>query len=588
MRTMETWSGAESIGRRAQLVTGLVLFSAVVLLVVYPPALALIQHGTLGAFKFFAPDSFYYLSIAERSQGLAFFSFDGQYPTNGFHPLWGMLLAKTTELFSLDGDGLVRLAALAGISSVGLGAGLFAYAAWRWTGRAGIALLAAVPGFFWILMPAIKIGWGSPWSFANGMESPLSVGLFGLLCCLLWIAFDGKRPASRKDLLGVSWVLALIALARLDDIFLVGVFVLAPLLDGERPMRERIERAVLLGAIPAVLISGYMLYNLTHAGSLLPSSGMAKSQPLWAFARNAYATWTTFFPGMDFMRSGADVWASEAWRVLQMLVPAGVAILWLLRRWSARVEGAIAAADPMAVVDLFAAYVIIKAGYNFTMVSLWSQGDWYYPISIMVTNLIVAIWITELLDGFRARSPRESLGLLGRLPTKELAFAAAIGLALVQANLIVDKSEHGLYHELSHRFWSEREVIRASLAEVCDGCGVVAYEDGVVSFSLYPTPTLNGLGLAVDDDAAAAIASGGLLELAWARGHHFLVTVNYPMPEEAYTDPSSLLTHLRANPHLRRESLAEWDFEVVYRADVSGVAFIRFEPREAAQLSAAD
>jgi hypothetical protein len=350
-------------------------------------------------------------------------------------------------------------------------------------------------------------------------------------------------------------------------------------------VRERLERCVWIGALPALLVSGYMLYNLAYAGSLLPSSGMAKSRPFWAFARNSYATWTTLFPGLDFMRENPKYWTGEAWRVVQMLVPALVAATWLWRRVSVVGVDGLGTRDTKQVVDLLAAYVIAKASYNFTMVSLWAQGDWYYPISIMVTNLIVALWIAEVLDALVTRSPKEPSGPLVHLPVKSLAVIGAIAFALLQANTFSEKMEHGSYQERTHQFWSEREETRAALDELCRGCGVLAYEDGVVSFSLHPTPTLNGIGLVSDRAASEAIQSGRLLELAWERGYRFLASVSYAMVEEAYTDPVSLREHLLRNPHFKHEHMESWNFEVAYRAKRSGIAFVRFEPRSDMQLS---
>ena len=117
------------------------------------------------------------------------------------------------------------------------------------------------------------------------------------------------------------------------------------------------------------------------------------------------------------------------------------------------------------------------------------------------------------------------------------------------------------------------------VAPRCPDCGVLAFDDGIVSFSLPDTPTLNGLGLAMDAEARAAQADGRLLELAWSRGHRLLVSVTYPMPATAYADPESLRRQLRVNDHLRGQDLEGWDFEVAFRSPATGVPFVRFAPR---------
>jgi len=72
---------------------GLILFLTIVVLAVYPPMTVLVERGAAAAFQFFAADSMTYLAVAKNSQGKPFFTFDGQNPTTGFHPLWQWLLA---------------------------------------------------------------------------------------------------------------------------------------------------------------------------------------------------------------------------------------------------------------------------------------------------------------------------------------------------------------------------------------------------------------------------------------------------------------------------------------------------------------
>ena len=70
----------------------LLLIAVVLGFAAWPPLMALTQEGIQGAFKYFASDSFYYLTIAKQSTSVEFFSFDGVHPTNAFHPLWEVYL----------------------------------------------------------------------------------------------------------------------------------------------------------------------------------------------------------------------------------------------------------------------------------------------------------------------------------------------------------------------------------------------------------------------------------------------------------------------------------------------------------------
>ena len=73
---------------------------AVTLLIAYPVLFAIAYYGIEAPFRFFAADAFYYLNIAHNIGKTPIFSFDGIYPTNGFHPLWQYYLSATFSLLN--------------------------------------------------------------------------------------------------------------------------------------------------------------------------------------------------------------------------------------------------------------------------------------------------------------------------------------------------------------------------------------------------------------------------------------------------------------------------------------------------------
>src|ERR1700692_4341464 len=64
------------------------VFAATVL----PLLLFVKRFSGLAALSMFAGDAFYYLTVARNSLHKPFYTFDGTYPTNGFHPVWQFLL----------------------------------------------------------------------------------------------------------------------------------------------------------------------------------------------------------------------------------------------------------------------------------------------------------------------------------------------------------------------------------------------------------------------------------------------------------------------------------------------------------------
>ncbi len=65
----------------------------------YPPLISWISFGVDGIFKYFASDAFYYIAIANNSSWSPLFSFDGEYPTNGFHPLFQVYIKVIFNIF---------------------------------------------------------------------------------------------------------------------------------------------------------------------------------------------------------------------------------------------------------------------------------------------------------------------------------------------------------------------------------------------------------------------------------------------------------------------------------------------------------
>lgn len=538
----------------------------------YPAWLTWREQGDLAPFRFFAADAFYYLAVAERSQGRAFYTFDGRFATNGFHPLWQWLLGFVFGRTGAAPEMQVLLAFALGAVLVAIGAAWFAAAVARATGQPGLALLAAVPGFYSLLLPPVAPGYFAAWSFANGMESGVSIAAFGVLA---WLLTDPglQRPVvgiRRFALLGL--VGSAMTLARLDDVFVFGPLLLLAW-AASPSLRAAWPRALAVALPPLLGIGAYLAYNLAATGMLLPVSGTAKAAGLWALARNGYATLTTLAPFLDLFGRGNGAWGSEAWRILQMLVPAAAAALHLAGRWVRgrglpvvdRLRGALR--EPLVLLSL---YVLGKAAYNFTVVPLWNQGHWYYPVSILVFSWIVA----------------DAMGrILGRLGTSTGMRRAVTGLCvlvvILQANVFVDQKRQGGLGIANHAFWKRGAEVDAALEARCPGCGLVELDDGILSYSL-ARPVMNGLGLAIDREASAALRGGELLALAHARGFRLLATLHYAMPAEAYEDREALRAALARNVQLRGQRLDAFEFSVLYTDPASGVHFVEFRPRHTA------
>jgi len=545
----------------------LCLSGSVIAAAVYPAWLTWHEQGIVAPFRFFAADAFYFLAVADHSQGRPFYTFDGQFATNGFQPLWQFLITMVSGRTDAGPPAQLLLAYGLGVVLVALGAALFSTAVLRTAGNAGLALLAAVPGFYYLLLPAVEPQQFAVWSYANGMESGLSVLAFGVLARLLVDRRLGlpEIPTCYFALLGLT--ATFVTLARLDDVFLFApLFLLAA--TSTPSLRTAWPRILALG-LPAVLgIGAYLAYNLTSSGLLMPVSGAVKNEGLAGLLRNGYATLTTFAPYVDLFGRGTAVWDSEAWRVLQMLVPAAAAALLLTQRLlrdrdaprARRLRESLRA--PLVLLSL---YVILKATYNFCFVRLWHQGHWYFPLSIFVFSWIVADAVARCIEG-------------GTRRFRTACSAICVFVVLLYANAFADQKRRGEYGLANHDFWQRSREIDAALESRCPGCGVVEFDDGILSYSLRRS-VMSGLGFTLDREGVEASRRGELLQLAYARGFNLLATLHYPMAPDAYRDPDSLRAALKNNVQLRGQRLDDFDFSVLYTDPKSRVHFVAFAPR---------
>jgi hypothetical protein len=528
-------------------------------LVCWAPILSYGEDGLLAAFRWFAADTFYYLTVASRSVGADVFTFDGTHPVNGFHPLWCAWLHTGFSALGLDAPDQVRFAFFSSVLLTALGAAWTASAALRLTRRPELALLAVVPGFWAWWVPTANPQYGAIWSFANGMETPLTVLFFGLLADRL--AHRGL-PRDGVRVLATSALLTLLTLSRLDDVFVFVPFLLAAwALSTPGPARVRLAAAWV--AIPTVVLGGYLAWNLSYAGAALPLSGASKASGL-AVLRNTYAVLTTLLPWADVARDASlGVWGSEAWRVLQMTVPAAASAAWILsgdrtpdglrRRLRDRIDG------PLL---LLSGWVVVKSAYNFAFVPLWHQGHWYYPASIATFDLLAAVVLARLL-------PRPSTPRVRALVTLVLAIFLTVS-ASTWASMKAGRDDHVPMFAL----WEAREALEADLERACPGCGVLSFDDGIVAYAL-ARPTMNGLGLELDREGVEARKQGRLLELAHRRGFDLITTLDYPFAEEG-----PLRERLASWPQLAGQDLEGFAFELAHRDPASGAVFIRFRPAE--------
>ena len=252
-------------------------------------------------------DAYYYLIIARNFAQTGIPTFDGIHATNGFHPLWMLLLAAMYRAIGPDASLFTQTLAAEWVEVVALafacGVCVYAYHRLRdetpalaW-GFVGAALVFFVPTFL---------------IWEQGMESTLAAGL---LLLSLYAMLDGRRKL-------LAATLPLLFLARLDSL----VFVIAPLLAWwwlrGRPMHWK-------PVVPlAVVVVAYLALNLAFTGHANTIAGQIKS------------SFPAITPHFVFLRTPIDMAPLDGWAALWaapniLFVTAAtilLAIVWAWRR----------------------------------------------------------------------------------------------------------------------------------------------------------------------------------------------------------------------------------------------------------------
>ena len=389
-------------------------------------------------------DGFYYFKIAQQVAGGHGSTFDGQNPTNGYHPLWLLLLVP---LFWLAPSAPAALTAgvlvQVGLSAVAV---VLVYLTARLLmGRVG----AVVAAQLWLVFAASVTLGGQEFAVESVMV---------LATAYLYLR---TRPDVRTSPVatygGLGLLLGLSALARLET------FALAAMIGGwlawpRHRLGHTAPTALHLAAfgLPVLLMAlAYLAANIALIGEVFPVSAAVKRE--WSATLLADDAW--------FQESGW--WAAKARHLLWPLTAPGglssvhlalglplIAGLWSLRWLSAKAVGGGALLRLLTATSPFIAFGLVQA----TLYTVLYHGSLSHPPHYFV----VQPWLAALLvgsateDGLRRLAPATTWA-----PT--LATAALlivpVGAAVEARTRHAERQERGTIvplHDAAH--WVSQNV----------------------------------------------------------------------------------------------------------------------------------
>ena len=284
-----------------------------------------------------------------------------------------------------------------------------------------------------------------------------------------------------------------------------------------------------------------------------------------------------------------------------------------------------------AFLASLALYVIFKGLYNFLLVAIWHQGHWYYPLSILITNVIIArglslfMMIRSFNDAHLTLSPKSLKFLFSIVfllcgfvllfvyssiaPLNTLALTAVItstmfgsisltGLYLTQrknlsvrlpyvlaisvlfvpliGNSILSIKETTSYNQKYEIFFNNRENLKSALENLDPNFKFLSFDDGIIAYSLQ-SPTMSGLGFALDKEAYKAKVDANLLGLAYSRGYIWLTSLNY-MPSFDAKVGDDVTLHLEKVWWIQSSEAKKYRYRLVYIDPVTKLKVISFKP----------
>jgi hypothetical protein len=484
------------------------LFVLAFLYVTLPLLVYVLRYKVVVPVYLFADDAFYYLDIARNSIGRYGFTFDGQYITNGFHPLWQYLLVGLGKLHIVDYSnrtGTLLRVFYANTLILGLGAAVFCAACARYLRQPLLALLTVAPGLFWMLGAPITAIYFATWYYANGMESALA-----LLCFSVALLLYHQDDQNNLRLAFVAFWLGLAVLARLDDIFIAASIAIWILL--KTPAQERFRKLLALSPI-AWMILAYVLYNRVTVGVFLPLSGAAKAG--FAFEQNFKWTIRFFLPILTgdlprVLRQGDSgrLFVESTERQIQMVFPAVICAIELLYVRRRRLSGV-----AFTLLHAAAIGVILKAAYNFFFVQNLDQGLWYYTVSIAIANFILVLWLSRAVTRLWPTALETRQASLRFIGLHLLWVLFTLNIFINARNEVGSVGHINALNNIPLIQGKLKSLGADKVIEIDDG--FVGYVDGVSS--------VGGLGLVLDREAATALKQGNFLDVMYRRGYRVIV-----------------------------------------------------------------
>jgi hypothetical protein len=503
-------------------------------LVSLPLIVAFATVGWRFLFNLLAADSMYYMGIANNWAKFGFPTFDGEQITNGFHPLWGTLLAGMFWISGASNSHQLYVAFAASLVFVLMSLTLLSSLAMRHLGvvKGATATLLMFPGAYALLgTPASRTSGDpgvlyrlEPWSAVNGMESTLSLALWSLAIYLLVRRLNiGSSEHAGIDQSG-GWthlfnhplrvVLAAIVLARLDDTIVLAPIAASVWVFNSGTTRQRLQQISQILLLPVLALGGYALLNFSTTGSPLPVSGARKTG--LALAHNV--------PMLTDAVSGVTrrwEWIYSAERAYPLIFCAALSAIAVVLL-NTTFKGLRDTSRLYQLALILLAYVLIKSSFFICCVGLELQGYWYNFVTVLMLNFMIAMLLARSIP---THGGRKYAALLGAALVTILAIGTEAHM-LSSRDGMLGEDRISNYAQTAYLLWTHKQEIRAAFSKRDPAAKLIDNLDGMYGF-LLDLPAVSVTGLASGRKDLDERRRVGFWNSVLPRGYSIISAVGY-------------------------------------------------------------
>jgi len=224
--------------------------------------------------KFLADDAYYYYALAKNIVNGHGIVFNYGIPTNGFHPLYVLILVPIFKLLYPYGVNLPIYASLVILTLFSVGTSIFLYLIVSKFLNKEAGLLAA---FIWLFNPYILF------VSLMGLETPIQIFFISLLTYFI-VTKGSETHFSTHESVIIGLLIGIIFLSRMDGVFIgigvIGTFAIRKLFKNGEFRISNLKRLlqpdlVIMISVAFLMVLPWIAWNLIELNRITPVSGEA-------------------------------------------------------------------------------------------------------------------------------------------------------------------------------------------------------------------------------------------------------------------------------------------------------------------------